>query len=151
VDAVASRADQADVALNTDFPATDVLVIGDADRLQTAIGSLLDNALKFTPTGGVVLIGIRSDAQLGRLWVSDTGIGIPQGDMPGLFERFHRGRNATAYAGSGLGLAIVRATAEIHGGTVHAESSGAGSWFELTLPLAPSLSAEGSDAPRDSV
>jgi signal transduction histidine kinase len=134
-DAFASRADQVDVDLTLDLPAGEVLVEGDAERLRTAIGSLLDNALKFTPAGGAVTMAVRADRDTACLVVTDTGIGIPPEDMPALFERFHRGRNAGAYEGSGLGLAIVRATAEMHGGTVRAESPSSGSRFELSLPL----------------
>jgi signal transduction histidine kinase len=92
--------------------------------------------VKFTPPGGTVTLAIRADAGAARLLVTDTGIGIPPEDLPALFERFHRGRNAAGYEGNGLGLAIVRATAELHGGSVRAESEGSGSRFELTLPLA---------------
>jgi signal transduction histidine kinase len=135
-DAFASRADQADLQLRLDLPDREVPVMGQADRLRTAIGNLLDNALKFTPAGGTVVVGVRAEPGLARVWVSDTGIGIPPEDMPGLFERFHRGRNASGFEGSGLGLAIVRATAEVHGGSVSATSSTDGSRFEMTLPLA---------------
>jgi signal transduction histidine kinase len=71
-----------------------------------------------------------------RLWVSDTGIGIPPEDMTDLFTRFHRGRNAGPFEGSGLGLAIVRATADLHGGSVTATSNADGTRVELVLPLA---------------
>ncbi len=135
-DAVASRADQADVDLRLELPDAGVPVMGYADKLETAIGNLLDNALKFTPAGGTVVLGLRTEAGSARLWVSDTGIGIPPGDVPGLFQRFRRGRNAAAYPGSGLGLAIVRATMDLHGGSVRAESGDGGSRFELALPLA---------------
>jgi signal transduction histidine kinase len=140
-DAVASRADQAGIELVVDLPAGPVPVSANLERLRTAIEYLLDNALKFTPAGGSVTIGLRADhAAPGRpaavISVSDTGIGIPADDLPGLFERFHRARNATGYQGSGLGLAIVKATAEVHGGSVRAESSGIGSRFEMRLPLA---------------
>ena len=135
-DAFASRADQGSVGLTADLPADRVYVMGSVDRLRTAVGYLLDNALKFTLPGGSVVLGLRADDGSARIWVSDTGIGISPEDMPGLFERFHRGRNADAYEGNGLGLAIVRATADVHGGMVRAESSGAGSRFELMLPLA---------------
>lgn len=135
-DAFASRADQAELELTLDLPDCEVPIVGHVDRLRIAIGYLLDNALKFTPAGGSVVLGLRAEAGSARVWVADTGIGIPPDDMPALFERFHRGRNASAYEGSGLGLAVVRATAEVHGGSVHAESSEAGSRFELILPLA---------------
>jgi signal transduction histidine kinase len=134
-DAFASRADQVEVDLVLDLPAGEVPVIGDAERLRTAIGSLLDNALKFTPPGGAVTMTVRADTDTARFLVTDTGIGIPPDDMPALFERFHRGRNAAGYEGNGLGLAIVRATAELHGGSVRAESSEGGSRFELAFPL----------------
>ncbi len=135
-DAVASRADQADIELAVDLPTTPVTVRGDADELRTALGCLLDNALKFTPGGGRVTLGVVAADGTARAWVSDTGIGIAPEDVPGLFERFHRGRNASAYPGSGLGLAIVRATAEGHDGSVRAESDDEGSRFEMILPLA---------------
>jgi signal transduction histidine kinase len=135
-DAFASRADQVDVDLVLDLAAGEIPVSGDAERLRTAIGLLLDNALKFTPAGGTVAVAIRADAGTARLVVSDTGIGIPPEDLPTLFERFHRGRNTAGYEGNGLGLAIVRATAELHGGSVNAQSDETGSSFELRVPLA---------------
>jgi two-component system, OmpR family, sensor histidine kinase BaeS len=134
-DAVASRADQAEIELRLDLPDSEVQVVGHPDGLRVAIGDLVDNALKFTPAAGTVTLALRADGRLARLRVSDTGIGIPAADLPALFERFHRGANASAYPGSGLGLAIVRATIELDGGTVRAESDGAGSAFEVTLPL----------------
>jgi len=135
-DAFASRADQAEIDLQLDLPGAEVVVLGYPERLRTAIGDLLDNALKFTPGGGTVTLGLRAQAGTARLWVADTGIGIPASDLPAVFDRFHRGSNAAAYEGSGLGLSIVRATAELHRGTVTAESSPAGSRFEMVLPLA---------------
>jgi signal transduction histidine kinase len=135
-DAFASRADQAEIDLQLDLPGAEVVVLGYPERLRTAIGDLLDNALKFTPGGGTVTLGLRAQAGTARLWVADTGIGIPASDLPAVFDRFHRGSNAAAYEGSGLGLSIVRATAELHRGTVAAESSPAGSRFEMVLPLA---------------
>jgi signal transduction histidine kinase len=134
-DSFSSRANQAGVDLVFAAPSGPVPVAGDAERLGSAIGSLLDNAVKFTPAGGRVEIGVRGDGGVARLWVSDTGIGIPEEDLARLFDRFHRGRNATGYPGSGLGLAIVRATAELHGGSVRATSDGTGARFELRLPL----------------
>ena len=67
--------------------------------------------------------------------MSDTGIGIPTEDLSGLFQRFHRGRNAAGYPGSGLGLAIVHAVALAHGGQVSAENLAVGSRFTLRLPV----------------
>ncbi len=135
-DAFASRADQAGVELRLELPPGEAPVLGRPERLRTAIGDLLDNALKFTPAGGIVTLALRTDGRLARLRVTDTGIGIPAADLPLLFERFHRGANAASYAGSGLGLAIVRATVELDGGTIRATSDGTGATFEVTLPLA---------------
>ncbi|MEI7742713.1 MAG: HAMP domain-containing sensor histidine kinase [Chloroflexota bacterium] len=131
----ASRADQADVALTADLPAGPAWVAGDQVRLTGAVTNLVDNALKFTPAGGRVMVGLRAWTGTVHLWVEDTGIGIPAEDLPGLFGRFHRARNANDHPGSGLGLAIVRAAVERSGGTVTVRSEpGIGSRFEVVLP-----------------
>jgi signal transduction histidine kinase len=135
-DAFASRADQADVALTVEAAEGAVSVLGDAERLGAAIGALIENALKFTPTGGLVRVGVERVGGEAVVSVVDSGIGVPPADLPQLFERFHRGRNASGYPGSGLGLAIVRATIEAQGGHVRAESGASGSRFEIRLPLA---------------
>ena len=99
--------------------------------LRAAIENLVDNALKFTPSGGSVTLGAAAEDRQALIWVEDSGIGIPPEDVAALFSRFHRGRNAAAYPGSGLGLAIVEATMELHGGKASVTSSPAGSRFEL--------------------
>jgi signal transduction histidine kinase len=110
-------------------------VLGEEAELRAALANLLDNALKFTPEGGRISLGCRRNDGAALLWVEDTGIGIPEADLPLLFQRFHRGRNAAAYPGSGLGLAIVKAIVERHGGQVEAERSEPGARFTLRLPL----------------
>jgi signal transduction histidine kinase len=137
---VASRAEQADIAFALALPESPLRVKGNPAALTTAIENLVDNALKFTPAGGTVTLGAKADGSGAVIWVQDTGIGIPAGDLGELFSRFHRGRNVSAYPGSGLGLAIVRATAQLHGGTVSAVSPppdgcSGGSRFEMRLPL----------------
>jgi len=67
--------------------------------------------------------------------VQDNGVGIPAGDLPRLFNRFHRGRNSAAYPGSGLGLAIVKAVVTGHGGQVRAQNREPGARFVLKLPI----------------
>ncbi len=134
-DPFASRAEQLDIAFTLDLPTDGVRIDAQQDRLRTAIENLVDNALKFTPSGGSVVLGMRREAGEAVIWVEDTGMGIPPDDMAGLFGRFHRGRNASAYAGSGLGLAIVQATMEVHKGRVAVQSGPGGSRFELRLPL----------------
>ena len=79
--AVASRAEQADVAFTLDLPASPVRVKANSGALTTAIENLVDNALKFTPAGGAVTLGAKADSSGAVIWVQDTGIGIPAGDL----------------------------------------------------------------------
>jgi signal transduction histidine kinase len=132
----ASRAEQAGLSFELDVPEGTLTIQGNEERVSRALGNLLDNAIKFTPGGGMVSVSLRQQGQWAELWVQDTGIGIPVDDLPHLFSRFHRGHNATAYPGSGLGLAIVAAIVEGHGGQVVAENTASGARFCLRLPLA---------------
>ena len=120
--------------------AEQVWVDGDARQLERALRNLLDNALKFTGTGGTVHYRLRTQGSAAVLTVTDTGIGIPEADLAGLFTPFHRAANAMdqAVQGSGLGLAIVRNIVTEHGGTVTAGSRvGRGSTFTVILPAVP--------------
>ncbi len=133
----ASQAEEAGLAFTLDIPAKDdggPVVQGDEAQLQRALGNLLDNAIKFTPEGGTVSLGVAAGDGWVNLWVEDSGIGIPEKDLPLLFNRFHRGRNAAGYPGSGLGLAIVRAIVLHHGGEVSAENTGRGARVVVRLP-----------------
>jgi two-component system sensor histidine kinase BaeS len=132
----AARAEQAEIAFNLTLPEGPATVEGDRGQLEQALGNLLDNAIKFTPRGGTVSVGVGRDAEWVSVWVEDTGIGIPEDDLPHIFGRFHRGRNTAAYPGSGLGLAVVKAIAGAHGGTVSAENTVSGARFELRVPAA---------------
>jgi two-component system sensor histidine kinase MprB len=133
----ASQAEQAGLTFDLTLPETPVTVQGDEAQLQRALGNLLDNAIKFTPAGGTVSVGLCQEGEWAELWVEDTGIGIPEDDLPHLFSRFHRGRNAAAYPGSGLGLAIVKAIVEGHGGRVRGENVERGARFTVWLPRCP--------------
>ncbi|MEU7901456.1 HAMP domain-containing sensor histidine kinase [Actinoplanes sp. NPDC049118] len=118
--------------------AEQVWVDADARQLERALRNLLDNAVKFTDRGEV-RYRLRAEGASAVLTVADTGIGIPEGDLAGLFTPFHRAANAMdqAVQGSGLGLAIVRGIVTEHGGTVTVSSRlGHGSTFTVTLPLA---------------
>ncbi len=130
----ASQADQAGLALQLDLPPGPIEVHGDAGQLHRAIGNLIDNAIKFTPEGGTITIGLRRNAGTIELCIQDTGIGIPAEDLPQLFSRFHRGRNVAGYPGNGLGLAIVKAIVEAHGGQASAANTSPGARFCITLP-----------------
>jgi signal transduction histidine kinase len=132
----ASRAEQAGLAFELDGPEGAVTIRGSQERVTRVLDNLLDNAIKFTPGGGMVSVKLRQQGGWAELWVQDTGIGIPVDDLPQLFSRFHRGHNATSYPGSGLGLAIVAAIVEGHGGQVTAENTAPGARFCVRLPLA---------------
>ena len=116
------------------------MVLGDPDRLQQAIWNLLTNAVKFTPEGGHVELRLtRVNSQI-EIAVIDDGPGITPDFLPHVFDRF-RQKDATSarqHGGLGLGLAIVRHLAELHGGSVRAESEGEGhgTTFTITLPVA---------------
>ena len=135
VDAIASRAEQAEVELLADIAIGPLTVLADRAKLQIVFDALLDNAVKFTPTEGTVSVSAtREDGDV-LVTVSDTGIGIPLAEQGEVFSRFHRARNVAAIPGNGLGLAIVKATVESYDGTVTFESGESGTRFEVRLPL----------------
>jgi anti-sigma regulatory factor (Ser/Thr protein kinase) len=113
-------------------------VPGDEDRLGQLIGNLVSNAIKFTPPGGRVTVTMQAVVDYAVVTVTDTGIGIPEADLPHIFERFYRSAGVTSRAiqGSGLGLTISKAIVDAHGGTISAESEpGRGTTFRIRLPL----------------
>ena len=113
-------------------------VYGDETQLTSMFTNLVDNAVKYTPPGGrVEVTGGCEDSEI-VIRVSDTGIGIPEGKLPRIFERFYRVDKARSKetGGTGLGLSIVKHIAENHGGRVTVESTlGEGSTFTVYLPL----------------
>jgi PAS domain S-box-containing protein len=112
-------------------------VLADRHRLLQVFENLLSNALKFTGPGGCVTAGAAPLTGEVLFWVADTGPSIPAEDVPHLFDRFWRGRNAR-YRGAGLGLPIVKGIVEAHGGRVWFEGApGWGSIFFFTIPAAP--------------
>ncbi|MCS7251632.1 MAG: ATP-binding protein [Anaerolineae bacterium] len=115
------------------------IVNGDPTWLRRAIVNLVDNAIKYTPEGGMISLGlIEKDAEV-VVWVRDTGLGISPADQARIFEKFYRvRRKETAHVkGSGLGLALVKSIVEWHGGRVWVESQlGYGSTFYLAIPTA---------------
>jgi signal transduction histidine kinase len=111
----------------------------DRDKLYEVLANLLENAIKFTPTGGRVHIGAQVlDHQHIRMSVADTGCGIPEEHLPKIFDKFYRVQpGSEPVAGSGLGLAIAKGLVELHGGTISVESEpGKGTRFSFTLPFA---------------
>jgi PAS domain S-box-containing protein len=127
--------------LTTTFYSPLAQISGDHDRLMQVMTNLLSNAVKFTPRGGAIHVAVRQEtaprAQI-VVAITDTGVGIPAGDLELIFEKFHRsGDQLTDITeGTGLGLAIARQIVEYHGGRIWAESTpGRGSIFTVTLPL----------------
>jgi two-component system phosphate regulon sensor histidine kinase PhoR len=115
------------------------LVHCDAEAVHQILINLLDNAMKYTPDGGVITVGARPfDASRVEIFVKDTGVGIPPEDVPRLFERFYRVDKARSreLGGTGLGLAIVKHLVLAQGGEVRVESAqNQGSTFSFTLPV----------------
>ena len=121
------------------------LICCDRASLGIALANLLDNAFKYTPSGGVVELAATEDAHSTLLSVSDSGPGIQPADQERIFERFFRGAGSEPLPGAGLGLAIVKSAVEAHGGSVRAESNG-GATFTIAIPAPPSLHQAGSSA-----
>lgn len=122
------------------------VIMGDATLLRQAVVNLVDNAIKYTPSGGVVTVRLHTTDQEVHVSVIDTGIGIAPEDQVRLFEKFYRVRRRDAgdVGGTGLGLAIVRSIVERHGGRVWVKSApNQGSTFTIALPL---RSTESEDA-----
>ncbi len=126
-------------------------IAGDPARLRQVLWNLLANAVKFTPAGGHINVGIREGPSDVELTVSDTGPGIPASFLPHVFEPFRQGDLPTmrTVGGLGLGLAIVRHIVEAHGGTVSAQSEGPdkGSMFSVRLPTGRMEGSESSRGP----
>jgi heavy metal sensor kinase len=125
------------ISLQCDGPSA-VFIEGDRARLKQVIVNLLDNAIKYTPEGGRVLVRTSAIDNKAILEVADNGLGIPAGALPHVFERFYRvekGRSREL-GGAGLGLSIVKSICAAHHATVAVESrEGEGSTFRVTLPL----------------
>ena len=118
-----------------------VLVCGDQDRLKQVLVNLIGNAIKYTPPGGEVIVGLGKEGNQAKLTVSDTGPGIPAEDIPHVFERFYRGEKSRTRTrdgkGFGLGLSIAYWIVRNHGGRIEVNSRpGQGSTFCVWLPLA---------------
>jgi two-component system OmpR family sensor kinase/two-component system sensor histidine kinase BaeS len=146
-DAFAYQANEAGIILEVDEGGALPPLVADPQRLGQVLGNLVTNALRYTPPGGEISLGAdleSVDVTPGfvRLWVADTGEGIPASDLPRIFDRFWRGdpaRTRETGAGSGLGLAIAKSLIEAHGGRIWAESRvDQGTMVSCFLPLSAS-------------
>ena len=127
-----------EVRVDTESP----VLVGtwDAERLGRVLGNLLDNAVKYSPAGGEILVRAGRAEDESGTWaevaVTDQGLGIPEEDLARVFERFHRGTNVARIAGTGIGLSGAKQIVEQHGGTIAVASvEGRGSTFMVRLPL----------------
>jgi heavy metal sensor kinase len=123
---------------STKVPNGPVQIQADGHALRRALLILIDNAAKYTPTGGSIEVGLHTNGSFAVASVTDTGIGIANDDIPHIFDRFWRADKARSreHGGAGLGLSIAKWIIETHGGSIEAESeSGKGSVFRIRLPF----------------
>jgi signal transduction histidine kinase len=128
-----------EITVRSDIPADPVTMAVDRHRIREMLLNLVTNAIKYTPPGGTVALGLTQEDGAVVFTVADTGIGIAPGDLPHIFDRFWRAdpaRSRTgARPGTGLGLAITKWIAEAHGGSITVQSRpGRGSMFTVRLP-----------------
>jgi two-component system phosphate regulon sensor histidine kinase PhoR len=129
------QAERASLALEAEVPVQPLPIIGDAERLERALGNLVANAIKFTPAGGRVKVSARESGPDVAISVSDTGVGIEPQQKARVFERFYKADRGRGSGGTGLGLAIVKHIVLAHEGTVSVDSlPGRGSTFTMRLP-----------------
>lgn len=127
-------AEEKQIAVQADLPAPCEAEV-DRTRMRQVFANLLDNALKYTPSGGRVTIEVRSEPRQAVALFKDTGIGIPAEEQSKIWTRLYRGDKSRSQRGLGLGLSLVKAVVEAHGGSVQVASRvDAGSEFTVRLP-----------------
>ncbi|MER2089898.1 MAG: ATP-binding protein [Sporosarcina sp.] len=130
---------EANVDLSFDFPEDKELIANvDEDRMEQVFTNLIDNAIRHTPDGGSVSLSIEKYMDMIEMKVADTGVGIPEEDLPYIFERFYKADKARTRGkgGTGLGLAIAKSIIDSHGGRISAKRGDSeGTIFSCTLPL----------------
>lgn len=134
------RAEEKGVALTYHACREEIVVLATEEGLDRILVNLVGNAVKYTPAGGQVTVGLCQAGDEAFVTVADTGIGIPADALPHLFEEFYRAPNARAanIVGTGLGLAIVKELVELYHGAIAVESVvGAGTTFTITFPVCP--------------
>lgn len=145
IESVLPAAEAKEVLIVRVADATDARLMGDPARLQQMVWNVVANAVKFTPRGGEVRVGVASVPGGVEIRVTDTGEGISSDLLPHIFDRFRQGDASTtrSHGGLGLGLAIVKQFAELHGGSVEvsSEGKGKGSTFVMRLPLSVATQA----------
>jgi signal transduction histidine kinase len=135
---VRARAASSSLTFQLDLPSNLPAVCADLDGLTQAIGALVDNAVKFSPNGGTIIITAASDNGLFRIAIQDPGVGIPPEQMDHIFDRYHHldTMGEHVFGGVGLGLPVAKQVVEQHNGSIAVNSElGVGSTFTLTIPI----------------
>ncbi|MBF2073159.1 MAG: GAF domain-containing protein [Synechococcales cyanobacterium C42_A2020_086] len=143
-----------DLELDVRVDASHDQFLADPRRVRQILFNLLGNAIKFTPQGGKVTLRVLSESNLAVFQVKDTGIGIPEPQLPLLFQKFQQldMSHHREYRGTGLGLALTKQLVELHGGWIEVESTvGVGSVFTVKLPAQTALSSRRSLLPSERV
>jgi two-component system, OmpR family, phosphate regulon sensor histidine kinase PhoR len=138
VETVQHRASERDLRISVNMPQRLPDIAGDRRRLAEVLQNLLDNALQYTLSGGLIMVSAEAGEEEVVFTVSDTGIGIPRADQPRIFERFYRVDVARSreVGGTGLGLSIAKHLVDAHGGRIWVESEvGRGSQFHFSVPI----------------
>ena len=134
VDRLVPQADRAGIVLSLDLPQELPLVLADGERIQQVVTNIVHNAIKFTLPGGEIRVTGEVIDQEVVLTVHDSGVGIPEDDLPRIFERFFKSDRARSGGGTGLGLSIARHIVLAHGGRIWVESTeGEGATFHFSL------------------
>ncbi|OGD86904.1 hypothetical protein A2Z23_01415 [Candidatus Curtissbacteria bacterium RBG_16_39_7] len=116
-----------------------IFTTGDRNKILQAVTNVMENAVNYTPRGGRITIDLKKRNGMAVVVISDTGVGLPQKDIPRVFDKFWRGQTANNKEGSGLGLSITKSIVEAHGGTIGLTSRvGGGTKVQISLPLADS-------------
>jgi signal transduction histidine kinase len=139
-------ADSKKMVLERTSPRAAVMISGDPYRLEQVFWNLLTNAVKFTPDGGKIQIGIKNTGAHAQILIKDSGMGIRPDFLPHVFDRFSQADSSSTreHGGLGIGLSLVKHLTELHGGTVGVESEGEGlgTTFTVSLPLPKEKSLE---------
>ncbi|MBN1303355.1 MAG: GAF domain-containing sensor histidine kinase [Anaerolineales bacterium] len=135
---VKSMADAKAQVLEFDLPRKPILINTDPDKLGAALANVLNNAVRFSPDGGKIIVGAKSENKTCLIWVQDEGIGITPEELENIFKDFFQVEtpNTRSYGGLGIGLTIAKGLIEAQGGKIWAESEGEGkgACFKISLP-----------------
>ena len=131
------KADEGGITFRITLPEQPLVIKADENKIKQVVINLLNNAIKYNQAGGLVIVRLWGNDQTVGFSIQDTGVGIPETDLPHVFEKFFRAHNIQeTYPGTGLGLSICKRIVEIHGGTIGIQSQlNTGSTFTVELPI----------------